>query len=150
MYYTKLMKNIRTDKDMTQKEMANILNTKRTTYSGWENGIDSIPLLKLNEFCNYFNLSLDYICGLSKTKNTKIIKKEIDKINVGNRLKEIRLANNDTQEYIATIIGTIQTNYSKYERGETLILTSYIIEFAKHYNISIDWLCGKTKDSEIK
>ena len=58
--------------------------------------------------------------------------------------------NNDTQEYIATIIGTIQTNYSKYERGETLILTSYIIEFAKHYNISIDWLCGKTKDSEIK
>ena len=66
------------------------------------------------------------------------------------RLKKIRLENNDTQEYIAKIIGTIQTNYSKYERGETLILTSYIIEFAKHYNVSIDWLCGKTKDLKIQ
>lgn len=150
MYYTKLMKNIRTDNDMTQQDIADILNTKRTTYSGWENGIDSIPLLKLNDFCNYFNLSLDYICGLSKTKNNNKIKNNIDKITVGNRLKEIRLKNNDTQEYIATIIGTIQTNYSKYERGETLILTSYIIEFAKHYNVSVDWLCDKTKDSEIK
>ena len=66
------------------------------------------------------------------------------------RLKKIRLENNDTQEYIAKIIGTIQTNYSKYERGETLILISYIIEFAKHYNVSIDWLCGKTKDLKIQ
>ena len=144
------MKNIRTDNDMTQQDIADALNTKRTTYSGWENGIDSIPLLKLNEFCNYFNISLQYICGLSKTKHNGETKKEIDKVIVGTRLRKIRIANNDTQEYVAKIIGTIQTNYSKYERGETLILTSYIIEFAKHYNVSIDWLCGKIKDSEIK
>ena len=84
MYYTKIMKNLRTDSDMTQQNIADILNTKRTTYSGWENGIDSIPLLKLNEFCNYFNISLDYICGLSKQKKIEKIKKEIDKITVGN------------------------------------------------------------------
>ena len=66
------------------------------------------------------------------------------------RIRDMREDNDLTQQQIANILLCDQSLYSKYERGETLILTSYIIEFAKHYNISIDWLCGKTKDSEIK
>ena len=41
-------------------------------------------------------------------------------------------------------------NYSKYELGKVLIHTYPLIDFARHYNISIDYLCGKTKDSVIK
>lgn len=142
MMYERL-KDIRDYFDKTQKEMAEILGVSRSTYAGWENGIDNIPLLKLNDFCNYFGICLDYICGLTETKKYEILNKEIDKNIVAKNLKEIRTSHNDTQEKISKIINTDQSNYSKYELGKTLILTSLLIDFAKHYNVSIDKICGK-------
>ena len=40
----KRLKDIREDNDINQKEMANILNVNRSTYSLWELGINIIPL----------------------------------------------------------------------------------------------------------
>lgn len=143
------LKEIRTDNDKTQQEISEILKVKRSTYSGYENGIDSIPLNKLNEFCNYFNLSLDYICGLSNkaepNKKIEVISKET----VGKNMKTIRTNNNHTQQYIAKKLNIGRSNYSNYELGISLILTFYIIEFAKFYNVSIDWLCGKKDKQNI-
>lgn len=144
------MKDIRESYDKTQMDMANVLKVSRSTYAGWENGIDLIPLLKINEFCNYFNISLDYICGLTNTQKYEISNLEIDKMLLGQNIKNTRIKNNDTQENVAKTIGVDQSNYSKYELGKILIHTYPLIEFAKYYNISIDWLCGKTKDLEIK
>lgn len=61
------------------------------------------------------------------------------------RMKEIRTYFDNTQKQIAKIIKVDQSNYSKYESGKALIQTYSIIEFAKYYNVSIDWICGKTK-----
>lgn len=144
------MKDIRTYFDNTQVELANYLDVSRSTYAGWENGIDAIPLLKLNDFCNYYGISLDYICGLTNIKKYEIINDKIDKEILGNNLKSIRIENNDSQEDVSKIIKVDQSNYSKYELGKILIHTYPLIDFAKHYNISIDYLCGKTKDSAIK
>ncbi len=143
------MKEMREYFDKTQLELATFLKVSRSTYAGWENGIDLIPLIKLNEFCNYFDISLDYICGLSKTKNYKLLNLEINKNLLAKNIKFIRIKNNDTQENIAKIIGVDQSNYSKYELGKILIKTYPLVEFARHYKISIDWLCGKIKDSNI-
>lgn len=137
------IKDIRNYFDKAQKDMAKILGVSRSTYAGWENGIDNIPLLKLNDFCNYFGISLDYICGLTKTKKYEILNKGINKDIIAKNLKEIRTSHNDTQEKISKIINTDQSNYSKYELGKTLILTSLLIDFAKHYNVSMDKICGK-------
>lgn len=144
------MKDIRTYFDNTQVELAKYLDVSRSTYAGWENGIDAIPLLKLNDFCNYYGISLDYICGLTNIKKYEIINDKIDKEILGNNLKLIRIENNDSQEDVSKIIKVDQSNYSKYELGKILIHTYPLIDFAKHYNISIDYLCGKTKDSAIK
>lgn len=144
------MKDIRTYFGNTQQELADMLGVSRSTYAGWENGIDAIILPYLNEFCNYYGVSLDYICGLTNTKKYEIINDKIDKVILGNHLKEIRTKNNTSQEKIAEIIKVDQSNYSKYELGKLYIHTYALIEFAKHYKVSIDWLCGKTKDLEIK
>ena len=141
------MKDIRTYFGNTQKELADVLGVSRSTYAGWENGLDAIILPKLNDFCNYYGVSLDYICGLTNTKKYDIIN---DKNVLGNNLKEIRTNNKHTQEKVANIINVDQSNYSKCELGKMYIHTYALIEFAKHYKVSIDWLCGKTKDSEIK
>ena len=134
----------------TQKELADILGVSRSTYAGWENGLDAIILPKLNDFCNYYGVSLDYICGLTNTKKYDVINDKIDKSVLGNNLKETRTKNKHTQEKVANIINVDQSNYSKCELGKMYIHTYALIEFAKHYKVSIDWLCGKTKDLEIK
>ena len=126
------------------------MKVSRSAYAGWENGIDPISLLKLNDFFNYYGISLDYICGLSDTKKYEIINDKIDKEILGNNLKDIRIKNNDNQAKIAEFIKVDQSNYSKYELGKILIHTYPLIEFARYYKISIDYLCDKTKDSEIK
>lgn len=143
------MKEIRTFFDNTQKELADYLEVSRSTYSGWENGIDSVPLLKLNDFCNYYSISLDYICGLSNIKKCEIINHKIDKKVLGNNLKTIRVKNNDNQDKIADKIKVDQSNYSKYELGKILIHTYPLIEFAKYYKVSIDWLVGRTNNPRI-
>jgi len=144
------MKDIRTYFDNTQNELADYLKVSRSTYAGWENGIDAIPLLKLNEFCNYYGISLDYICGLSNTKKYEIINDKVDKEILGNNLRKIRIKHNDNQAKISEIMKVDQSNYSKYELGKILIHTYPLIEFAKYYNVSIDYLCGKTKDSAVR
>ena len=77
------MKNIITYYGHTQSQIANVLKVSRSTYAGWENGIDSIILPNLNNFCNYYKVSLDYICGLSNIKEIKLENLEIDKIKLG-------------------------------------------------------------------
>ena len=138
------MKDIRTYFGNTQKELAGILGVSRSTYAGWENGLDAIILPKLNDFCNYYGVSLDYICGLTNTKKYDVINDKIDKSVLGNNLKEIRTKNKHTQEKVANIINVDQSNYSKCELGKMYIHTYALIEFAKHYKVSIDWLCGKS------
>lgn len=145
------IKIIREHYGKTQKEVGEMLGVKRQTYCGWENGYDSMPLIKLNDFCNYFNVSLDFVCGLTDTKNyNNIVNTTIDKHTIGNNLKDIRLKHNDTQKNVALAIKIDQSNYSKYELGKILIHTYNIIAFAKYYKTSIDFICGKITNIEKK
>lgn len=139
------LKYIRENLEFTQSDVANKINVSRSTYSGWELGIDDIPLLRLNSVCNVLNINMDYITGLSNEKITNIIKNEINLKELGMNMKHVRVNAGDSQEYIAKIIGTTQSTYSKYENGNHIILTIFLIEFAKHYKVSIDRLCGKIK-----
>ena len=56
---------------MTQEDVANILKVERSTYAGWETGKDTITLTRLNDFCNYFNVSMDYVTGLTDNEDCK-------------------------------------------------------------------------------
>ncbi len=145
-----VMKKERENKELTQKELSSILGISRSTYAGWENGLDIISLPRLNELCDFLDISLDYICGISNVqKPIENIKDEINSKVIGKNLKNIRLKYGHTQSKTARLIHTNQSNYSRYERGKNTIPTSLITAFAKIYNVSIDYLCGKKKDSEI-
>ena len=129
--------------------MADLLGVSRSTYAGWENEIDSVPLIKLNRFANHFDICLDYLCGLTKTMRYNTYNKNINPKVLGDKLRFIRKQNNDTQKVISSILSTDQSNYSRYELGKNIILTDMIIGFAKHYKVSIDWLCDKTTTTSI-
>lgn len=64
MNYCEMLISIREDRDLSQQAVANILHVSRTTYTGYETGYRRIPLESMIELAKYYNLSLDYLCGL--------------------------------------------------------------------------------------
>ena len=137
------LKDIRDNNDLKQKDIAKILNVSRPNYTRWETKEKIIPLERLNEFCNYFNINMDYVIGL--TNNLVKINKTIilDKKAIGRNLKEFRCKNNITQEELALKLGTTHSVISAYENGHTLILTAFLINLCKVYNLSADTLCNR-------
>ena len=141
----KKIKAIREDNDLTQVEIARMLGVNRGAYSLWELGINTIPLNYLNDFCNLFDLSMDYVVGITKVKNYTLVNRNIDINVLGQRLKFIRKKEKKTQENIASLLNTTHSTWSAYEHSKVLIPTIFIWKFALEYNCSIDWLCGRTQ-----
>lgn len=134
----------REDFNLKQKDIANILNITQQSYSLWENGTKIIPLKHLNSLCNYYNINMDYMLGLSNTRHYDVINTDIDKSRIGKRLREFRIENNVTQIELAKLLNTTHSTISAYESGKTTILTAFAYEICKRYNISMDYLCGRT------
>lgn len=130
---------------LLQKDIAQILNIDRSTYSTWETNLKIIPLKHLNSLSNYYNISMDYILGLTNKKIKYKKLNELDKKIIGNNIKKLRSNNNLTLRDLARILNTTSSTISAYETGKTLLLTAFAIEIAKKYHLSIDESCGKEK-----
>lgn len=59
------LKNIREDKDITQAEIANILNCKQNTYQQYESGKRQIPLEALIKLAKFYDTSIDYLLEIT-------------------------------------------------------------------------------------
>lgn len=59
------LKDLRTDAQKTQKEIADILNIQQNTYSQYENEQRQIPINFLIKLAKIYNVSVDYILGLT-------------------------------------------------------------------------------------
>ena len=62
MVYEKI-RNLREDHDLTQKELAALLNIEQTTYSKYELGKINIPIEAFIKLADYYNTSIDYLVG---------------------------------------------------------------------------------------
>ena len=64
------MRNLREDNDKTQQQIADYLGTSQTMYARYERGANELPIHHLLDLCKYYNVSADYILGLSNIKQT--------------------------------------------------------------------------------
>ncbi len=62
------LKEIRDDKDLTQKEVAKVLKISQVQYSRYETGLRLIPVDKLVLLANYYNTSVDYLIGITNER----------------------------------------------------------------------------------
>lgn len=69
------LRDIREDNDLSQADIAKILNTTQQQYSKYELGIRSIPIEKLDVLATFYNTSVDYLIG--RTDERKPYKKSI-------------------------------------------------------------------------
>jgi transcriptional regulator with XRE-family HTH domain len=68
MYFTSNIKFLRKRKGRTQDEVAAALNLKRSTLSGYENGVAQPGIEILVTFSGYFNMSIDTLLKIDMTK----------------------------------------------------------------------------------
>lgn len=62
------LRDIREDRDLLQTDIAKVLNTTQCQYSLYENGIRSMPIEKLIILAKYYDVSVDYILGLTNER----------------------------------------------------------------------------------
>ena len=62
------LKDLRQDKDTTQKEIADLLRTSQTMYARYERGANELPIHHLLKLCDYYGVSADYILGRTDEK----------------------------------------------------------------------------------
>lgn len=62
------IRDLREDKDLTQQELANILNITQRTYSRYENDERGIPLETICALADFYRTSTDYLLGRTDQK----------------------------------------------------------------------------------
>lgn len=66
-YYPRI-RDLREDSDKTQRDIADYLGTAYQYYAVYEKGTSEIPFERAIALAKYYNVSLDYIAGLTNDK----------------------------------------------------------------------------------
>ena len=74
MDYIIRIRNLREDADKTQQEIAEYLGTSQTMYARYERGANDMPIRHLIKLSDYYQVSLDYLCG--RTDEKRMYKKK--------------------------------------------------------------------------
>ena len=62
------IQDLRTDADMSQKQLSEILHISQRSYSHYETGSRNIPVEMLIRLANYYDISVDYLVGRTEKK----------------------------------------------------------------------------------
>ncbi len=63
------IRDLREDKDLTQKQVGDFLGMSQTGYSKYETGENDIPSAVLIKLASFYNTSIDYLLGETNCKD---------------------------------------------------------------------------------
>ena len=66
--YWEIIRELREDRDLKQKELSSLLSIHQTTYSDYELGRLNIPVSALHVLADFYNVSIDYLLGRTNRK----------------------------------------------------------------------------------
>ena len=84
MKYNEIIRGLREDKDLTQSELGKIFNVNQITISQYERGTRALSIEMLVLYAKFFNVSADYIIGLTQNPTPNWTIKNNKNINYGN------------------------------------------------------------------
>ena len=146
--FFKRIHDLRVDNDLKQKDIASMLKVNINTYPHWESGMYETPIEMIDKLSKFYNCSIDYLTGLSNEHGTFSKKFNCEEMFI--RLKRLRKENHLSQAEIGNKLGFGQMNWCRYETGKILIPFSTLYLVAKEFNVSLDYLMGKSEDKNIK
>ena len=127
------LKELRKEKKLTQKELAEETDIPYRTLQRWENGESQIKPEKAEKLANFFGVSIAHLLGYEDN--------DFEKANQ-NRLKELRKEKKDTQAELANLMGVNVKTISRWEKGEFEIKPAQAKMLADYFGVSEAYLLG--------
>ena len=66
--YENRLRDLREDRDLKQRDLAQLLKVHQTTYSDYELGQLNIPVATLHALADFYGVSVDYLLGRTNVK----------------------------------------------------------------------------------
>ena len=124
--------------NLSRLQLAKALNISSTTINGYFNN-DYYPKIEIAiAMANYFNCSLDFLFGLSETNDYSIRNNNSFFENLNNLIKSSGISIAQTMKNLKMS----EYNYYRWRDG-ILPKTVNLIDLAKYFEVSIDYLLGK-------
>ena len=78
--FNQRLKELRTDRALTQSEFGSLFNLSKQTISGYEKGDAAPPIETLQKFADFFGTTTDDLLGRKQENNKKPTKEELIKM----------------------------------------------------------------------
>lgn len=149
------LKELRIEKGLKQKEVANSLNLSPQVYCNYETEKRKPTPEMLCTLADYFDVSVDYLIGksnlyfpdkLSISADSSINSEETKE--TANILKDLRAEKHVTQKDVALACGVTPTCICQLENGTRTPTGSTIKSLAQYFDVSADYLLGLKDDLE--
>ncbi|UPS09637.1 hypothetical protein JRY11_000619 [Lactococcus lactis] len=133
--FAKRIKELRLSKDMTMEELGNKLGKTKSTISTWEKGARSPKMGELEDIASFFNVSINYLLGLSDTDNKKTFELTNKKLDELQKRVEKNLQKNPNHKEFKEVLEEIER-----ERFNAKVIyslgNSLDYQYLKEYGIS--------------
>lgn len=142
--YSDVLKELRRDKNLTQRDMGMHFGISATTYCLYENGNRRMSVSMLCELADVLGTSTDYILGRTDvcTPYAQLGKKRI----YSDILKDLRRKNELTQKEIGGYLGISASMYCLYENGKRRMTLEMLNELANLLYTSTDYILGRVAE----
>lgn len=142
------LKFARTYFGYSQTELAKMLNIKQSVYANWELNKRLIPLRHLISLANIYQINVDYLLALT---NTQIHQKptEIDKNIISRNLRVLLYELKINVKTFAKSLNVSPSPIYNYLNCKNLIPTFLLYDIARVYNISTDWILGRSSQKQL-
>ncbi|WP_228099548.1 helix-turn-helix transcriptional regulator [Streptococcus danieliae] len=142
------LKELRKEKKLTQKELADIIGTTKLTVSNWENGKHSMNSDKAQTLADYFGVSVGYLLGFDSVRIETSLT-ELDFIDLLSKILRGETLNEEEQEL------TDQLRLADERNQEPFVITKenndskeQIVDRIKKLQKEIDGLISELEKSE--
>ena len=139
------LKDLREDNFWTQEQVAQKLKIVRRTYAEYELKNNMIPINLLYDLAVLYQVSIQYLCGLTNYKDPYGEFMPYDKSKFLSNLKNLREQHGYTQAELGQKLSCGQDTISLYESGSRNIPIDILILLSKLYKIPIDYLLDVVK-----
>lgn len=144
MQNTDNLAKLRNKAKLSFEDVADILHVSLSSYKYYEYGTVPMTLEQINILSNFYDVSFDYLLGISKIPNRNHFRKSIDNRFLHFSLRYLRRMARATQKEFAKELEFSISSVSKYEKNDSNVTLLYLIKIVNKFHISSDYICGKS------
>lgn len=137
MYFGKNLRYLRKLKSWSQEQLSDKLGYKSfTTIQKWESGDSEPPMSTLRTICVLFNIPMDLMLNYNLEKNAD---------NILSKIRKLKYDYNIISDSLMEELDVSNISYNEWISGKSQSYMFYLSEIANFFNVSVDFLVGKTK-----